>query len=475
MNQTRGFRLNSKRQFLIVSFWCMFAAFVISCGPKTSEFAVDNPTAANSESGNSQSALSASLQVTASKFSDFSAQTPSFSYGTDRLYIKIVGAESGLLGCMEAYIPSRSQNDTHCQSNPSGWTQYTGAIMSQNPDWSYDGGTGSFTFLPTLLSGHRIFPNSFGRYKIYVKNRVQDAAVTTTFEIQPTAQPTPTPVPTGPIDTNNRNAVIEAFRDRYSKPEPDMGWTGNIANCVAGTTSVEYQQRVIDQISYFRNMVGLNSVTLAPNQAGNQQAALMMAANGQLSHSPPSTWKCYSASNSAGSSNLTLGVNGIGAINLYMDDWGDFNYHVGHRRWVLNPNTGIFGTGDVPGSNSLAVWLGGSGSGPAAGYVAWPSPGYFPAQVLPSGSNRWSFSLAGGGFGANTQVSMRNVTTGTNYTVVKEDQYYGFGNPTLVWKPQGFNSSISSDQRIRVTISNVDQGSGGTRDYTYDVILINAQ
>ena len=42
---------------------------------------------------------------------------------------------------------------------------------------------------------------------------------------------------------------------------------------------------------------------------GAQAAALLMAANQQLSHSPPASWRCFSAdaAASAGRSNLMLG------------------------------------------------------------------------------------------------------------------------------------------------------------------------
>lgn len=47
-----------------------------------------------------------------------------------------------------------------------------------------------------------------------------------------------------------------------------------------------------------------------------QKAALMMSVNRQLSHSPDSTWICYSAegAEAAGKSNLYLGVYGPSAI-----------------------------------------------------------------------------------------------------------------------------------------------------------------
>lgn len=303
-----------------------------------------------------------------------------------------------------------------------------------------------------------------------------ETLVTPTPTPHPSATPTPVP-PTPTPNTSARDSVINNYKTKYQAAVPSMDFTGNIANCEAGTTSLAFQQRVIDQINYFRNLVGLGSTTLSPNQAGNQEAALMMAANASLNHSPPNTWKCYTSAGAggAGSSNLALGADGTWAIDMYIDDWGLNNYAVGHRRWLLNSNAGTFGTGDVPGANSLAVWLGGGTSSPmpASGFVAWPSAGYFPMQNLP-GSNRWSFSTSNGGFSVDTVIKVKNITDNVEYEVVKEPLYFGFGNPTIVFMPLGINRDASNrDITIQVSLYGVNVN-GVTKDVSYDVILINA-
>jgi hypothetical protein len=94
-----------------------------------------------------------------------------------------------------------------------------------------------------------------------------------------------------------------------------------------------------------------------------QQAALMMSANGQLSHNPPPSWLCYTAegAQAAGSSNLYLGRFGPAAITGYVYDAGSGNYAVGHRRWILYPQTQRMGTGDIPpvggARSSNALWV----------------------------------------------------------------------------------------------------------------------
>lgn len=290
-----------------------------------------------------------------------------------------------------------------------------------------------------------------------------------------TFPPVINPPVSGPINTANRNSVVAAFRNVYRATPVDMGWTGDVQNCIAGTTSIAYQQSVIDRVSYFRNMTGLPSITLSPSNNNFQNAALMMAANGQLSHSPPSSWKCYTAEGAggAGASNLALGTNGPDAIDLYMQDWGSNNAAVGHRRWILLPTQTSMATGDVPGSNSLGVFMGGGPRPSDPAFVAWPSPGYFPSDILPNGSNRWSFSHPNAQLGGAT-VTMTNVNTGQNIPTILEPLSYGYGDGTLVWLPQGFNySTPAQDTTYLVTINNLVIN-GVTQNISYTVTVINA-
>ena len=106
-------------------------------------------------------------------------------------------------------------------------------------------------------------------------------------------------------------------------------------------------------------MAGLGTVTeSAIYSQRNQDAAVMMAAEGSLSHTPVGGWSCYTAdgATAAGRSNLALGLSGVGAIDAYMQDFGANNTGVGHRRTMLYPQVQEMGTGDVPfgGGNSDA-------------------------------------------------------------------------------------------------------------------------
>ncbi len=235
------------------------------------------------------------------------------------------------------------------------------------------------------------------------------------------------------------------------------------------------------RINYFRAMAGVPADIQLSDvfNAKAQAAALMMSANRQLSHSPPPTWECYSTegAEAAGSSNLFLGVYGWNAIDGYVRDPGSGNYFVGHRRWVLYPQTKIMGTGDIPPADgypaSNALWVfDGNTFGPRPEtreeFVAWPPPGYVPYQVV---FPRWSFAYAGADFFSSTSVSMRS--NSGNIPVEIQPVVDGYGENTLVWEPQtAFGAQPASDTTYSVFVRDVMVG-GDQRDFSYEVTIFD--
>jgi len=280
------------------------------------------------------------------------------------------------------------------------------------------------------------------------------------------------------INTQNRDEVINAYRTRARAPTPAMQWTGNVQSCVAGTTSNEYKQRIIDQVNYFRGMAGLSAVRLRSNSSIFQSAALIMEASGVMVHNPDPSLRCFSQDGLLGSQQgLQVGASGHGAINIYIDDPGAHNTAIAHRRAILFPGQSEMATGDTPRYNSLGAIVATVGGQSTKEFVAWPPAGYVPHRVMPTVSNRWSLGLAGANF-AQAQVAMRNVTTGESYTIETEPYNQNYFDNTLVWKPLGFqyytmSSFPSQDQNIEVTVSNVIIN-GQARTFRYNVIMINA-
>jgi hypothetical protein len=296
----------------------------------------------------------------------------------------------------------------------------------------------------------------------------------------PLVQRPPEPPPW--VDTQSRAASREWYLTAYlGSVNSESGWTGNHATCDAGTTSEVFRASILRRINYFRSMAGLPLlVGFDPTyNAKAQSAALMMSVNRSLSHTPTSSWICYTEAGreGAGSSNLYLGPYGPEAISGYIYDPGGGNYFVGHRRWILYPPTQFMGTGDIPArdgrpaSNALWVFDQANMRGPRPEtretFVAWPPPGYVPYQVV---YPRWSFGYPQADFSQATVMMTRN---GQALAVQRNTPVNGYGDNTLVWEPlTSFGSAPGADVRYQVTVSNANIA-GQVRSFSYTVTIFN--
>lgn len=281
------------------------------------------------------------------------------------------------------------------------------------------------------------------------------------------------------IDNWSRSAVASFFHNEYTPPlGVPMQWTGNANNCIAGTTSQAYLDATFQLINYYRGMVDLVDVTNdTSTNAGSQEAALIMSANGALSHNPPSNWTCWTATgaSAAGSSNLALGNAGPNAIIAYVKDYGSGNYFVGHRRWILYPRRNQFGSGSVgettQSANALYVFTSTVARPATPDKVAWPPEGFVPYQVA---YPRWSLSLntsSSVSFGS-ANVSMTEGATPVSLSVVSRTDN-GYGDNTIVWEPSGLSFSAGmQDRRFTVTVSDI-LVSGTPQTEVYDVVVID--
>ncbi len=284
------------------------------------------------------------------------------------------------------------------------------------------------------------------------------------------------------IAATTRDTVVQLYNNVYLPGNAvSLIWTGSVASCNPGTTNLAHQQAVIDRANYYRALVELPPVTLLSGvpTAQAQAAALMMSANTALSHTPPTSWLCYSAAGAAGagSSNLALGINGVGAIDGYMRDPGALNTAAGHRRWILYPPQASMATGDVPNSgasnlrsNALVV-IGFFGTRPATpNGIAWPPAGFVPYQNLPSGSNRWSFSYPGANFSSAT-VTMTGPAGAIPVTL--EPVENGYGDNTIVFRPTGVSyANPITDTSYTILVSGMT-GSGVPASIQYTVTVID--
>ena len=206
--------------------------------------------------------------------------------------------------------------------------------------------------------------------------------------------------PTEGIDTWDRAAVVDAYRRELRRGEPEWGYTGSVEGCDAGATSQAFRDSVLRRVNWYRRMAGLAAVVEdAALTATAQQKALIMLAQQALSHYPGADWACYREIDFPGE-NLGLGAAGIEGVDGYMQDSGDNNLAVGHRQQILSPFVTRIGTGNVRDTglryttaNAMHLaydWYLASEVREPRGFVAWPPPGYVPAETV---WGRWSFSM----------------------------------------------------------------------------------
>lgn len=285
------------------------------------------------------------------------------------------------------------------------------------------------------------------------------------------------------LSPSNREEARNFFNTIYAASEAAVpAWTGNYESCTPGTVAGAFQDLVALRINYFREMAGVPAgITLDPTYNGKaQHAALMMSANTNLSHYPPLSWTCYSAAGAeaAGKANLAIGVLGPDAITGYIEDPGPYNFSVGHRRWLLYPQTRVMGSGDVAGDTNHfpanAVWVFDDhffGPRPPArdDFVAWPPPGYVPYPVV---FPRWSLSYPNADFTNATVTVTRN---GVPVTAQVEPVFTGAGENSLAWVMNGGDFPASGsharplgDTAYGVQVNGVKVGDA-TRSFAYTV------
>ena len=318
----------------------------------------------------------------------------------------------------------------------------------------------------------------------------------------PVVLPTPTPSPTvtpspspSPTPSPTPSATPTATPTSWSGVAGLYDTQPNLATCNAGVLKDAVRQEFLTRVNALRALHNLAPVTLANSTAENQQvdqSSLMMAVNQALSHTPPSSWTCYTAAGYTGANTSNLiGGWGTGLGWSTEDDhlagWMNERYSasIGHRRWILDPFLGklSYGRVTVQGSNGFRSDAGtmkvmSFASAPPAPssvpqYVAYPF-GDYPVRYF-GASDILSFSViassasrgANGGVsfsGATVQVS--NSSGNLTVTDVASDNV-GYGIPNSIqWKVTGLQANVT----YTVRITGVAGAPQSTYQYTFKMV-----
>ncbi len=275
----------------------------------------------------------------------------------------------------------------------------------------------------------------------------------------------------GSISVNRRAAVESAYERNYASGlNTGTGYTGSDSECRPGTSSASSRAATLRAVNFVRSMSGLAPVRFSTVLNGrSQRTALMMSANQALSHTPPRGWRCYTRIGAANAarSNLVLSypsITSAGLVGLYMGEPGSGNAAVAHRRWLLNPFATTMGTGSTDAANAMTVVGPTAANRPNPAWVSWPTAGYFPRPLEPSG--RWSLS-AGSRQADFRRATVRVYRNGKAIRAVKLRVHSGYAMPTLVWQ---IPAARAKSGTYRVVVRGVHRvGTRKTFGRTYDV------
>jgi uncharacterized protein YkwD len=244
-------------------------------------------------------------------------------------------------------------------------------------------------------------------------------------------------------------------------------WTGDVTSCTPGDIGATARANALRLVNLYRSLAQLPAVVTDPaRDAQDQACALMMRANNMISHTPPTTWTCYTAdgATAAGSSNVSSG-RAVSSVDLYMIDPGNATT-IGHRRWILSNSLGPIGIGGT--DKASCMWtLSGTGKAGKA-WTAWPAPGQIPFQaVSPRGTTvdmtGWSVQSDGINL-ANAQVTVTVDGAAQPVTVTQLDANYG-SKYAIRFNPTGWTTQAG--KTYSVAISNIPTA------INYDVQIVD--
>jgi hypothetical protein len=246
-------------------------------------------------------------------------------------------------------------------------------------------------------------------------------------------------------------------------------WSGDASACTAGDMTAEARQNAYRLHSLYRFLAGQMPVTMTDD--GNRLAqgcALLMTANGTISHMPPSTWKCYTAEAAKTAASSSVSTDGaVASVDGYMIDPGNPTT-LGHRRWILSNMLSGVGFGSSGKFSCQYQPAKGAGAG-AKAWVAWPPQGQVPLQALRGGFGT-SVDQTGWSVQSDTinlsaaQVAITSDGMTLPVTVTQLGSGYG-SNYAISFIPMGWTTAAGKTYHVAI--------SGISTPIEYDAAVVN--
>ncbi len=247
--------------------------------------------------------------------------------------------------------------------------------------------------------------------------------------------------------------------DRWNADRKDLAegdWDGSAPKCDPGTLTGGAIERATKVVNLYRAMAGLPEVDHDPDLDKRAQAcALIMRANGSITHTPAKSAKCYTdmGATAAKKSNLST-AGAVVSVDRYMVDSGSHNQAtLGHRRWILNNKLDFIGVGSTGAKFSCLHVIGGKGNAKKP-WVAFPSPGKVPFGVIsPYGTSidttGWSIQSDTVSF---SQAEVHVTVGGEARKVSQRLLKGGYGSKyAIAWRPDGWKTEAGVVYHVELT------------------------
>ncbi len=279
------------------------------------------------------------------------------------------------------------------------------------------------------------------------------------------------------IDTFDNRQLLFAWSDVWwGTDPPPMGFTGDLAACVPGTTSAEYRLAELETINALRGIAGVGPLTEDPTwSALAQQAVLPVAwANSPEAPTPypPAGTPCLTSAADLGlSRGIWMNQAGPQGINWYIEEYNNLA-STNLRSMALSAGATSVGFGDAPNANvtvlkptpGASLGVGASRSG----FVAWPNAGRVPFWL----ADHWAF----------LDAFSVELTTDNETLVASSVSITSAGQPVAVASqyPASPTRLPFAPARIpmvgetwTITVHNVvNTSTSATRNFSYDVQFV---
>ncbi len=242
-------------------------------------------------------------------------------------------------------------------------------------------------------------------------------------------------------------------------------FAGNVMSCDPGVVDPASAARALALMNAYRSFLSLPPVTASAELNSKAQAcALMMDANDALSHTPPTSWRCYSEAGAegAGSSNISTAPI-VSSIDLFMLDPGN-ETTLGHRRWIISNGLSEVGFGSAPQGSCL--WVVHPFQGDRA-WTAWPAPGPFPSGAL---RDRFA-NLDNTGWSVQSdtidlsRAKVSVTSAGQPRPVSTSALLPNFGSGTAIkFVPQGWSATVGETYAVQIS------GIGAVIEYSVEIV-----